>query len=436
MDDRQAFDFEGARPDLIRASLQSCYVIERARERLQRKWGGPFDADGDKTLQRIRRIEQVLDERGIRRPEEVVEPHGEWFESICGSTPHEVPLGSAVLHTFGRWSEVYAGPYMGTDADEFRLLGAEHARVDLEYRDLFEDEAILEATDLPDGRRFVILTDLHLGSKAGNTLLPLAVSDINEIAPEFVIVPGDITDDGEPEQFRRVKEILDGLRCPYYVVPGNHDAVQRSTRAEIGAKLFAEAFGFDPADQVVEIGELQIALVDSTDPTASPFPDWDVATARFGGVAAGVDSGALRPGQASALAERLDKTRPTLLAQHHELHPFPGFPPVRFALRAEDAAEELKALEDHNLVGVVAGHTHRSAVLPVGDGSVTQLELPSLKDWPYTFSVATLNDDGLRVDVRQISDRNAVWALAKALPPLATRFMIGPLSNLSYAFKL
>src|SRR5207244_1792502 len=121
--------------------------------------------------------------------------------------------------------------------------------------------------------------------------------------------PGDITDDGEPEQFTSIKQILDGLMCPVYVVLGNHDAVQRSTREPFGDKFFSEAFGFAPVDQVIEFAGMQIALVDSTDPTPSPFPDWDIATGQIGGVAAGVDSGALRPGQADALAERLDKTR-------------------------------------------------------------------------------------------------------------------------------
>jgi 3',5'-cyclic AMP phosphodiesterase CpdA len=325
---------------------------------------------------------------------------------------------------------------MDTDADEFRMLGAEHARVDVEHRTMLEDEAILPAPEHPEGRRFVVLTDLHIGSKAGNILLPIAVADINEIGPEFVVVPGDMTDDGEPEQFALVKEMLDGLNCPYYAVPGNHDAVQRSTREPFGAKFFAETFGSEPVDHVVELGELQIALVDTTDPTPGPFPDWDIATARVGGVAAGVDSGALRPGQAEALAQRLDKTRPTLLVQHHELHPFPGFPPVRFALREEDAEAELNALKDHNVLGLVAGHTHRSAVLRVGSGSVTQLELPSLKDWPFSFAVCTLNDSALLIDVRQVSDRGEVWRRVKGLPPLMRRFAFGPLSDLTYTFSL
>jgi hypothetical protein len=143
----------------------------------------------------------------------------------------------------------------------------------------------------------------------------------------------------------------------------------------------------------------------------------------------------LKPGQAEALAKRLDPKRRTLLVQHHELHPFPGFPPVKFALREEDAAAELDALSGHNLVGVVAGHTHRSAALKVGaSGDVKQLEIPSLKDWPFAFSVVGVTDDALKVVVRQVSDRDTVWRISQGLLPLMRRFALGSLSDLSFAF--
>lgn len=424
------------RADLLRGTLQSCYVVEHARGNVQRTWGGDFDRDAERTRQRAERLGRLLDDLGIPLPGDVIDPHTAWFASMCGATPTEVPLGSAVLHQFGKWADVLAGPYLGDDADEFHALGVPHGRVDLEARTMTEEEAFLPTLDLPAGRRFVILTDIHIGSEGRGHLARRAVQDINEIDPEFVVIPGDITEDGEPEQFREVKEILDGLRCPYYTVLGNHDAVQRSTREPTGTGFYADAFGEQTSDQVVQCGDLQVALVDTTDPTASPFPDWDASRASVGGEAAGVDSGALRPGQAEALAERLDASRPTLVAQHHELHPFPGFPPVRFALREEDAEAELAALSQHRLVGVVAGHTHRSAVLKVGSGDVTQLEVPSLKDWPFAFAVAGVTDDRVQVVVRQISDRDAVWNHSKRLWPLMRRFAIGPLSDLSYTFTL
>ncbi len=424
-----------ARADLVRGLMQSCYVIERARCALQEKWGGDFDKDAERTRTRAERLGKLLDDLGFRRPDEVVEAHTGWHEGFCGSTPDEVPLGAAVVHTFGRWSDVFAEPYLGNDAADFIAIGHEHTRVDRAPRTMSSDEAVLQQPELPDGRRFVILTDVHIGSSRSDDFLRRAVADINEISPEFVVIPGDFTEDGEPEQFRLVKEIFDGLSCPYYAVLGNHDAVQRSTREGTGTAFYKDTFGFDAQDHVVECGDLQVALVDTTDPTASPFPDWDVARMQIGGIAAGVDSGAMRPGQAEALADRLDRSRPTLLVQHHELHPFPGFPPVKFALREEDAEAELAALAEHNLIGIVAGHTHRSAVLTVGAKGVTQLEIPSLKDWPYTFAVVGVTDRGATVTVKQISDGDAVWDRAKSLWLLMRRFPLGPLADLNYTFN-
>jgi Icc protein len=428
--------FTDARADLVRGSLQSCYVIEHARANVQRLWAGDFERDAERTTKRAERLGRLLAEHEIRLPDEVIEPHTSWFTGFLGSRATDVPLASAWIHAIGKWSNVYAGPFLGDEFDGFRELGVEHARVDLDVRMMSEEDAFLPSLDLPPGRRFVVLTDVHVGS-GQDDLARAAVADINEIAPEFVVIPGDITEDGEPEQFRTAKEIFDGLACPYFVVLGNHDAVRRSTREPEGRKLYTETFGAQPRDHVLEIGGLQIALVDSSDPTPSPFPDWDIARGRIGeGIAAGVDSGALEPGQAEALADRLDTTKPVLLVQHHELHPFPGFPPVRFALREEDAEAELAALEGHNVAGIVAGHTHRSAVLNVGTRAVTQLEVPSLKDWPHAFAVAGVTDDGVQVVVRQVSDRDGIWKRSKGLPLLVRNFLIGPLAQPSYTFAL
>ena len=421
------------RSDLLRGLLQACYVIENAREGVQRMWGGEFERDADRTRTRAERLGRLLDERGFRRTDEVIAEHTRWFEAFCGSHPREVPLGAAVLHNLGKWTDMFCEPYLD-DINEFIALAAEHTRVDMDIVPITPGQAFLDENPLPDGRRFVVLTDVHMGSRPIE-LAQRAVAEINEIEPEFVVIPGDFTEDGEPEQFALAKQIFDGLNCPYYAVLGNHDAVQRSTRLALGEKFYAETFGIPAQDFVIDCGDLQVALVDSTDPTPSPFPDWDLARGSVGGEAAGVDSGALKPGQAEELAQRLDPKRRTIVVQHHELHPFPGFPPVKFALREEDAAAELEALSSHNLVGVVAGHTHRSAVLQVGaDAKVTQLEIPALKDWPFAYTVAGVTDDSVQFVVRQVADRDLVWQLCRKMLPLQRRFHLGPWADLRYTF--
>src|SRR5947209_2398424 len=119
------------RIDLVRGLLQSCYVIEHARMGVQRKWSGSFDRDAEHTEKRATRLGRLLDERGFRRPDEVIEPHTAWFMGLCGSHSEEVPLGAAVLHQFSKWSDVFCAPYLD-DIQEFIDLGREYTRVEMD----------------------------------------------------------------------------------------------------------------------------------------------------------------------------------------------------------------------------------------------------------------------------------------------------------------
>lgn len=63
------------------------------------------------------------------------------------------------------------------------------------------------------------------------------VKVINQRGPyAFVIVAGDITNEGLREEFLKSKEILNGLKYPYLVVVGNHDLLANGK--EIYSKLF------------------------------------------------------------------------------------------------------------------------------------------------------------------------------------------------------
>ncbi len=423
-----------ARADLVEALIQSCWLVETARANVLAEWGGQFGPDADGARERADRILDVLATRDIEVPEHVADAHTAWIRSLCGSRPDEVPLGAGVVHRLGDWTNVYIAPYLD-DADTFRTVGEAELRFPVEPRDMERHEAVLPTHDLPPGRRFVIFTDIHIGAPHAAELARRTVEDINAVSPEFVLCPGDITDDGEPDQYSLCKEILDGIDAPTYAVLGNHDAVRRSTVSPEGAELFAERFGEPPRDRVLEIGGLQVALVDTTDPTPSPFPDWDLARGGFRDDAGGTNNGALGPGQAEALASRIDPARPALLVLHHELQPFAGFPPVMFGIRRADSDALVDALSGHRLVGIVAGHTHRSARTEV-DGGLPQLEIPSLKDWPYCHTVVGVDDIGAHVSVRQLSDPDLVWERAREVPPIYLNYVLGPLSAPEHTFRI
>ena len=90
------------------------------------------------------------------------------------------------------------------------------------------------------GGRFAWLSDTHIGSSATDDDLRGAIRDINEMPDvEFVVLSGDVTEFGSIAQLHAAKALLDGLRKPYYLVPGNHD----TKWSESGTTMFRKIFG-------------------------------------------------------------------------------------------------------------------------------------------------------------------------------------------------
>ena len=90
--------------------------------------------------------------------------------------------------------------------------------------------------------RFAWLTDTHVGSDRGADDLRAAVADINKTAGlQFVLVTGDVTEMGSLEELSLAKDILDGLRVRYSIIPGNHD----TKWSESGGTDFSRLWGSD-----------------------------------------------------------------------------------------------------------------------------------------------------------------------------------------------
>ena len=71
-------------------------------------------------------------------------------------------------------------------------------------------------------RTLVHLSDLHFGRVDATLLDPLREL-IHKIAPDVVVVSGDLTQRAKSEQFEEAKVWLDTLPGPQIIVPGNHD---------------------------------------------------------------------------------------------------------------------------------------------------------------------------------------------------------------------
>jgi len=71
-------------------------------------------------------------------------------------------------------------------------------------------------------RTVVQLSDLHFGTTIAATLDPL-IELLWKLAPDLVIVSGDLTQRAKTPQFIEARAFLDRMPTPRLVVPGNHD---------------------------------------------------------------------------------------------------------------------------------------------------------------------------------------------------------------------
>jgi 3',5'-cyclic AMP phosphodiesterase CpdA len=71
-------------------------------------------------------------------------------------------------------------------------------------------------------RTLVHLSDLHFGRTDAAIVEPL-VATIGRLAPDLVVVSGDLTQRARATEFREAQAFLARLAAPKIVVPGNHD---------------------------------------------------------------------------------------------------------------------------------------------------------------------------------------------------------------------
>lgn len=89
---------------------------------------------------------------------------------------------------------------------------------------------------------FALLTDTHISSSNPRPMedLQRSIAEINQNpAIEFVVVTGDLTENGDRASIQAIKDALDQLNVPYYAASGNHE----TTWSESGVMDFSRVFG-------------------------------------------------------------------------------------------------------------------------------------------------------------------------------------------------
>ncbi|WIX32458.1 phosphodiesterase [Salinicola sp. JS01] len=194
------------------------------------------------------------------------------------------------------------------------------------------------------------ITDLHLrrpGQKAYRVVetdryLAPAVAALNalEPRPDVVLISGDLTDFGRPEEYATLAEQLAPLAIPWYLIPGNHDDRQ-ALRAAFPTHDYLGGPNQAFIQYVVERFPLRLIGLDTLVP--------------------GESRGELCTERLDWLADRLAEQpeRPTLIFMHH--------PPFATGIGHMDAIglsgrDALAALVRTypNVERIVCGHVHRT----------------------------------------------------------------------------
>jgi 3',5'-cyclic-AMP phosphodiesterase len=188
------------------------------------------------------------------------------------------------------------------------------------------------------------LSDLHIGADwAGGdptAAFAAAVETILSmpVEPDAILVSGDLSEHATDAEYERVHEILDRLRAPVYVLPGNHD-----DRAALRRQFDVTGSAAEPVQYSADLGPIRLVVVDTTIPLEVP--------------------GALDPERLGWLDGELAAApaAPTLVAMHHPAHTT-GIPAWdEFGLARADQTAFVEVVDRHPQVRrIVAGHFHRT----------------------------------------------------------------------------
>ena len=192
--------------------------------------------------------------------------------------------------------------------------------------------------------RFVVVNDWHVVDAKCQPWFDSVVKSMKAHSPtiDFVLMNGDLSEDGTAKQLDRAKEILKSLGVPCHAVPGNHD-YQKPDNRKVYDQLFPKQLNYQ-----FEQGGWQFIALDTTEGTkfekvkaGKPTLDW-------------LDEN----------LPQLDKSKPTVLFTH-----IPLGEGVKMRLANTEAI--MDRLKPFNLAAAFNGHYHAFTEKKIGESIVT-----------------------------------------------------------------
>jgi len=233
---------------------------------------------------------------------------------------------------------------------------------------------------MDSGRPIVIahISDLHCGSPYHiPSLATRVVDEVNELAPDALIVTGDLTDMGFRQEYKVAQRLLSRIEVEKKIVlPGNHDS------RNVGEVHFEEFFG--PRSSELEFRGVRVLGLDSSEPD--------------------LDSGRVGRMRYDWIEERFAlPAEMRVVALHHHLVSVPGTGRERNIVH--DAGDVLRVLNNNACDLVLCGHKHVPNVWRLEDmvivnaGTACSHRLRGTTDSSY--NVIEIHRDHIRVILKE-----------------------------------
>ena len=188
------------------------------------------------------------------------------------------------------------------------------------------------------------------------TMNRAAIAEIGELAPDAVVVKGDLTNLGTEDEYEQFLDAYGRLGPHVHHVRGNHDG------------MIDPGLAVEDAPYAVELPGVTLAVLDTVIP--------------------GIERGRVGPDQLAWLDDvAATATGPVLVFGHHHCWNVDGAPdrnPTYFGIHPDDSDALVDVVARRpTIVGYFAGHTHRNRVRRFArSGAVPFVEIGATKDYP------------------------------------------------------
>ncbi len=249
--------------------------------------------------------------------------------------------------------------------------------------------------------RFGVISDLHIGLphtiednpyrfhlvQISIPALEAVLEHLSQLDLDFLLIPGDLTQDGEPENHDWLSHRLASLPFPAYVIPGNHDVLSPiRTETCIGLQEFPgyyQNFGYQNPDQLF----YSCALLPGVRLIALNSNQFDPA---------GKQLGVLDESQLSWLQTVLTENRDEfvlVMIHHNVLEHLPNQTEHVVGRRymLSNASQLQKLLHAHQVQLVFTGHLHVQNI--ACDHGLYDITTGSLVSYPHPYRVVEVRQE-------------------------------------------